>query len=405
LISLFISRRIRRPLDEIRRRAEAIGQGNLSERVSSSDMLEIDVLATTINHMADELNERISMITQQRDEENALLACMMESVIAVDVEKRVLKMNQSAQVLFGVNASVCGKNVMEIIRNNDLRDIIARALASSEPVEGSVSLPDDGRYLLAHGTTLKGVAGQRIGALVVLNDVTRLHRLEMMRRDFVADVSHELKTPITSIKGFVETLLDEGGKDSEQTKGFLRIVAKQTDRLMAIIEDLLMLSRLEQEDYRRDLPLEEALLKDVVESAIEVCRHKAREKQIEVKPSCASGLRARINAALFEQAIVNLVDNAIKYSPSGSVVRVDTKEDGGEVVLQVRDNGSGIEKEHLPRLFERFYRVDKGRSRQLGGTGLGLAIVKHIVLAHHGRVDVESVLGKGSVFTIVLPQV
>jgi two-component system phosphate regulon sensor histidine kinase PhoR len=199
--------------------------------------------------------------------------------------------------------------------------------------------------------------------------------------------------------------LDEGGKDSEQTKGFLRIVAKQTDRLMAIIEDLLMLSRLEQEDYRRDLPLEEALLKDVVESAIEVCRHKAREKQIEVKPSCASGLRARINAALFEQAIVNLVDNAIKYSPSGSVVRVDTKEDGGEVVLQVRDNGSGIEKEHLPRLFERFYRVDKGRSRQLGGTGLGLAIVKHIVLAHHGRVDVESVLGKGSVFTIVLPQV
>jgi len=402
VISMLVSRKISRPLDEIRRSAESIGRGNLAERLQPSGLKEIDVLAEAMNRMTGQLNERINTVTQQRDEQNALFSCMTESVFAVDTEKRLLKMNKSAMELFRADASTLGRNVMEVVRNNDLLDVVARALESSEPVEGDILLQSDGRYLHAHGTVLNGADGARIGALIVLYDVTRIRRLEVVRRDFVANVSHELKTPVTSIKGFVETLLDGAMKDPLGAEKFLKIVLRQADRLSAIIDDLLALSRLEQETETRTIFLEQGSLINILREAIEVCSLKAGEKLVKIILDCSDELTAKINPALLEQAVINLVDNAVKYSDEGTVVKVSASKKEDRVVIEVNDQGPGIEKIHQSRIFERFYRVDKGRSRQLGGTGLGLSIVKHIALVHKGDVGVESTPGAGSTFSIYL---
>ena len=246
------------------------------------------------------------------------------------------------------------------------------------------------------------------------------NRHENVRRDFVANVSHELKTPITSIKGFVETLREGAMNYPEDRMRFLDIIARHADRLNAIIEDLLSLSRIEQEVEREQIALEEGRIKEALDSAILVCAGKALEKQIRIDLACDEGLTAKINLPLLEQAVVNLIDNAIKYSGPESTIRIEAAKMGGEtvkmgmegeassapgeeIVIKVRDWGCGIPKEHLTRIFERFYRVDKARSRKLGGTGLGLAIVKHIVHAHGGRVLVESAPDKGSTFSLYLP--
>ncbi|MDH5458684.1 MAG: ATP-binding protein, partial [Nitrospinota bacterium] len=236
-----------------------------------------------------------------------------------------------------------------------------------------------------------------------LNDVTRLKRLENMRRDFVANVSHELKTPITSIKGFVETLLGGALDNPDDSKRFLEIVAGQADRLNAIIDDLLSLSQLEQDSEKAEIVIENRELKPVLEMAIQACAPKASEKTVHVDLNCLENITARINPQLFEQAVINLVDNAIKYSLPSTQVQVEVSVDNIELTVSVSDEGRGIEKEHFPRLFERFYRVDSDRSREMGGTGLGLAIVKHIAQVHGGSVSVDSSVGKGSIFRIHLP--
>jgi two-component system phosphate regulon sensor histidine kinase PhoR len=259
------------------------------------------------------------------------------------------------------------------------------------------------RWLHVHGTTLHDGEHQRIGALVVLHDTTRLRRLENVRRDFVANVSHELRTPVTSIKGFVETLLDGAMDDPESTRRFLRIILRQANRLNAIIEDLLTLSRIERGTEEVTIELGEDSVGEVLQAAIEMCQQSAADKGISLHLDCPPTLRLRMNAHLLEQAVVNLVGNAVKYSEPGSTVHIGACQDGGDIVIQVKDRGCGIEAKHLPRLFERFYRVDKARSRELGGTGLGLAIVKHIALAHRGAVEVESAVGHGSTFSIRLP--
>jgi two-component system phosphate regulon sensor histidine kinase PhoR len=246
-------------------------------------------------------------------------------------------------------------------------------------------------------------SGSRAGVLVVLHDVTQLRRLERIRSDFVANVSHELKTPITSIKGFVETLLDGAVDQPENAERFLRIVAAQSDRLNEIIEDLLTLSRLERDTDRAGISLQRGRVRDVLESAVGVCELKASQKNVSVKLTCDAGLHAEINPAMLEQAVVNLLSNAVKYSPEGETVLLEAAAGPTELVIRVRDHGCGIGPEHLPRLFERFYRVDKARSRKLGGTGLGLAIVKHIAQAHGGRATVESFPDQGSTFSLHLP--
>jgi two-component system phosphate regulon sensor histidine kinase PhoR len=235
-----------------------------------------------------------------------------------------------------------------------------------------------------------------------MNDITRLVQLETLRKDFVANVSHELKTPITSIKGFVETLLDAPDADWEERSRHLGIILNHTNRLNAIIEDLLSLSRLEQADQR--ITFREFALDDLIASVVDICRRRAEEKAIRVETSIEGSNAGWGNPNLLEQALVNLLDNALKYSAEGGVVKIRTTHDGDSLHFEVEDTGQGIPARDLPRIFERFYRTDRARSRELGGTGLGLAIVKHISRAHRGTVGVESVYGEGSRFSLDIPQ-
>ena len=244
---------------------------------------------------------------------------------------------------------------------------------------------------------------EHIGTLVVFNDVTHLRRLENMRQDFVANVSHEIKTPLTAIKGFVETLYQGTVEDPIEAQRFLGIIQKHVDRLSSIVEDLLSLSKIEQQDEHKAIKRKKGYIKDVFNSVTQICRSKAEEKNITISPVCSDHISSKFDATLLEQAVVNLLDNAIKYSDPESTIHLSAHHHNSEIQIKVEDQGMGIAKKHLPRLFERFYRVDKARSRTMGGTGLGLAIVKHIAQAHSGSVTVQSELGKGSTFTIHLP--
>jgi two-component system phosphate regulon sensor histidine kinase PhoR len=406
ILSLVISRRITRPIEQIKRTAESIARGNFQARSQVEQSDEIGSLSEAMNQMAAHLRDRIDTVVRQRNEIEAMLSSMIEGVIAVDEEERIISMNQAAAAMFSCDiAQSQGRSIQEVVRNTVLHEFVKNALTSHEPVEKDIALHSDGEKIInAHGTVLQDSDGQEVGALIVLNDITRLWRLEHIRRDFVANVSHEIRTPITAIKGFVETLREGTVKDPKDTKRFLGIVEKHVDRLEAIIEDLLSLSRIERGGEGEHIMLQRARIRDVLLTALQVCEVKAVPKRISLELSCNEELKANINPALLEQAVVNLIDNAIKFSNAGSTVQVKAVETAGKISISVRDQGSGIEKEHLPRLFERFYRVDKARSRRMGGTGLGLAIVKHIAQVHGGEVSVESTPGKGSTFSIHIPR-
>ncbi|WP_305045986.1 sensor histidine kinase [Geoalkalibacter sp.] len=407
LISLGLARRISRPLEEIRRGAERFAQGDLGRRLPVEGSAEIASLAEALNLMAAQLDERLQTMLSQRNEQEAVLGSMVEGVLAVDTDERLIRINSAAASLLGVDGTAAqGRVIHEVVRKADLQRFVARALNSSRPVEGDMVLHGarGELFLQAHGSPLRDSHGRNIGALVVLNDVTRLRRLERIRSDFVANVSHELKTPITAIRGFVETLLDGALDKPEDARRFLDIILRQSERLHSIIEDLLALSRIEQESERGGLEVQEGPLQPVLAAAIQVCEPAATAKALRVRLVCPEGLSAAMSAPLLEQALVNLIDNAVKYSPPGKDILVEAGGDDEGVLIRVRDWGVGISREHLPRLFERFYRVDKARSRKQGGTGLGLAIVKHIVQAHGGQISVESTPGEGSTFSLRLPR-
>ena len=405
VLSLGISRKMSRPLVELSEGARRFANGDFNYKLPVPDTEEIRNLAEAMNKMAHQLDERFQTIVRQRNEQEAILASMTEGVIAVDNREIVLDINDAAESLFGVDQkNVEGKSIQEAIRNTDLHRMVAETISSDEPVEQEITISAQGdRFLRAVGTHLLDASQNKIGVLIVLNDLTRLRHLENVRREFVANVSHELKTPITSIKGFVETLLEGPMKDDPDSEKFLRIIARQADRLNAIIEDILSLSRIEQEGEEERIEMEEGDVKGIIDAAVQSCEIKAREKHIQINRSCNSGIMALMNAPLLEHAVVNLIDNSIKYSEDGKEIMVACRRTNGEIQISVTDEGIGISSQHIPRLFERFYRADKARSRKMGGTGLGLAIVKHIVLAHNGTIDVESELGRGSTFTIRFP--
>jgi two-component system phosphate regulon sensor histidine kinase PhoR len=408
LLSLVMARRLSRPLEEMKQGAERFAQGDLRVKVPVPASDELASLAEALNYMAEQLDERIRTIIRQRQEQEAVLASMVEGVMAVDRRERLITLNQAGARLLGVDPETARERpIPEVVRHPDLQNFVTRALASSRQVDGEIILRDDGRdrLLQVRGTTLRDLQGQAFGALIVLNDVTRLRRLEQARRDFVANVSHELKTPITSIKGFVETLLDGAMQEPDNALSFLKIIAKHADRLNEIIDDLLSLSRIEQDSEQGKIALAPGRLKEVLQDAIQVCRERAAAKDMEIEITCPDDLAAQINAPLLLQAVVNLIDNAVKYSPAARPIQVEARQELGEVLVLVRDQGPGIAPEHIPRLFERFYRVDPGRSRKVGGTGLGLAIVKHIAQSHGGYVTLQSAPGKGSTFFIHLPQI
>ncbi|NOU36096.1 MAG: HAMP domain-containing protein [Kiritimatiellaceae bacterium] len=407
LLSLFVSRRISKPLENIRQGAERFAAGDFSYRLRVLGSAEVGALAETMNQMAEQLEERLQTVSNERNQREAVLSSMVEGVLAVDTDGHIISLNKAAAQFFNVfqPETAAGRSIEEVFRNVKLQRFVAEVLEGQETRECELAIQNhQAYYLQACGTNLLGAQNRRIGAVVVFNDVSRLRRLENLRRDFVANVSHELKTPITTIKGFVETLLDGAINDSVEAERFLKIVAKHADRLNAIIEDLLMLSRLEQ-GGKEGMEMQKAGLCGLMNSAVEVCARRAAEKNITICVECPEELTSVVNPPLVEQALINLIGNAVKYSADGKNVVVSAHSENGGVVLSVKDQGYGIEKEHLERLFERFYRVDKGRSRQEGGTGLGLSIVKHIAQAHGGTVSVQSRYGEGSTFSVFLPAV
>jgi len=404
-ISLLISRRIVRPIETIKQGAAKYAQGDLRHKLPVFESGEVGELARVLNEMAGQLDNRINTINQQRNELEAVLSSMIEGVMAIDNDEHLMSINQSAARILKRNPQALQKQtIQEVVRNQELHRFVKEALASHEGIARDILIYEGGEQTLhTHSTPLMDADNRKIGILVVLNDVTQLRRLENMRRDFAANVSHEIKTPLTAIKGFVETLQHNAIDDPAEVQRFLGIIEKHVNRLTAIVEDLMHLSRIEQRK-ETDLILARRDLKEVLQSAIAQCSEAARKKNVNITFSGDQNITALIDTTLLEQAFINLVDNAIKYSDADSVVEISTIFEGEEVVINFQDHGIGIPPEHLPRLFERFYRADEARSRKLGGTGLGLAIVKHIVQSHRGRVAVKSQPGIGSTFSIILPK-
>lgn len=405
-----VAKRAAAGVEELAESASQLARGSLEVSIPTPDLAELSTIAAAVTGLRDQLLERARTIGRQGSQQAAVLGSMVEGVLAVDHRHRLLSINTAAADLLDLEpGKVLLRPLQEVVRNPDLRRFVLRALDCKETIEDDLVLRDASRerVLLVRGTALRSSSGTDHGAVIVLNDVTHFRHLENIRRDFVANVSHELKTPTASIRGFVETLMDGALENREDTLRFLSIISRQAERLEAIIEDLLALSRIERIEESSDLTLETVPLTEVISAAIGSCQLRADERAIAVSVDCDPAVIVAVNPPLLEQALINLIDNAIKYSDPGKTVRIAVMlkgdHDDRSITIAVADEGSGIDEQYLPRIFERFYRVDRGRSRNLGGTGLGLSIVKHIVQAHGGSVDVKSTPGVGSVFSLHLP--
>ncbi|SIQ61150.1 two-component system, OmpR family, phosphate regulon sensor histidine kinase PhoR [Alkalispirochaeta americana] len=404
IITALIINRAQKPLRRIQEGARHFSRGNLTHRIEVRGPEEVSLVAAALNGMAERLAGTIHRIEDQRNESEAVLTSMVEGVILVDANKEIRSMNIASQKLFRKEGIPCrGMSLLEHLQNPALDHFAGDVLKTGGYAEATITLGKAPPvHVQVHGTLLRRQDDRGPRVLLVLNDITRLKQLEAMRRDFVANVSHELKTPVTAILGFVETLLDEVPDGADHTQQFLNIIGKHANRLNLIIEDLLALSRLESQEGMID-PARFSLER-IIERVFEGYRDQARRKDIHLRVHYDGHAQACGAANLLEQALNNLVENAIKYSEPGGEVAIIVENRNKEIRIQVKDTGQGIPQEDVPRIFERFFRVDRARSRELGGTGLGLAIVKHIVLAHQGEIMVDTREGSGSTFTLRIPQ-
>lgn len=413
-LSYILARRISRPLEKIRQGAARLAAGESDHSIILEDgnvAREIAKLAVAFNTMGEQVNSRINMISQQRNELEAVFSSMTDGVLAIGSNHKIIRINKATANLFHIDGQAVQKKTYEgVIRNRELQQFLSNCLKQESIKTKDIVLQENGRNLSLriHAVPLFDGESRRMGSLIILNDLTMLHELEHVRQDFVANVSHELKTPVTAIRGSVETLLDGAVDDHEAAGRFLRIINRQVMRLDAIIDDLLTLARIEDTAEIHDHHLVPEQICPILKAAVQACAVQAEQKHITLKMDCGQELIAPVNRTMLEQALINLLTNAITYSPKGKpiVLQADILPDitgKNRLRISVEDQGPGIAREHRERIFERFYRCDKARSRKKGGTGLGLAIVKHVAQVHNGEVLLTSTPGGGATFTLVFP--
>lgn len=407
--SWWMSKALVRPLEIIKVQAQQLAKGDFSSRVqlSSNDSRESEQLGQAFNEIAIQLNQRIETILNQRNEQEAVFSSMVEGVIAVDNSKKILRINQAAYNILKISEkNIEGVKLKNVIENTELHNLILFALQQDEPAGQEIIIHNEDEHeqvLFAQSAPLLDVHKNKCGTLVVFNDRTKLKEFELQRKEFVANVSHELRTPLTAIQGLSETLIEFPNLVQEKRAHFIGVIHTHSIRLESIIENLLTLSKIEKETEIDEIDLVDESITLALSNAIFLCKDRALKRNIDIILNNAEDITFKHNSSLIEQAIINLINNAIKYSDGYTKIIITVIKQKHDIKISVADQGSGIPEEHLSRLFERFYRVDKARSRQLGGTGLGLSIVKHIALAHKGTVTVSSEIDKGSIFTLILP--
>ena len=403
LISFLVSIFISRPIREMAWVAQGIGRGDFSRRVVVSSRDELGNLAEAFNHMSEQIKLRIDEVLRNKSRLEAVLLSMFEGVVVVDSHSTIILMNQTLRDLLYIREDPVGKRLLEAIRNVEIQEIVDNTLKLERGVtsrEISLVFPQE-KVLLVHGTPV--IRENTVeGGVFVFHDITELRKLEKIRQDFVANVSHELRTPISSIKGYAETLL-EGALDEKKTaRDFLEIIHLDANRLAQLIDDLLDLSKIES--GKLPLELKPCSIKSIVEKVLARLKKAIKDRSIVVHKDIPGDIPdVFADEVGIIQVLFNLIDNAIKYNQERGEITIRARSKDAFVQVDISDTGVGIPEKDLPRIYERFYRVDKARSRELGGTGLGLSIVKHIVHAHQGEVSVQSIVGQGSTFTITLP--
>lgn len=401
LISLIVSK----PLTEMADIAKAMAKGDFSRKPSIYSQDEIGDLAMALSYMSDEIKGKMERIKQESVKLDVVLSSMFEGIMVVGEKGGILLMNPSLRKLFFVDSAPDAKTPMEMIRNTQVQDIVDKIIKDKQRLiseEIIISQPEE-KMLKINGVPI--IRNNILeGAVLVFHDITELRRLERVRQDFVANVSHELRTPISSIKGYAETLLEGAIDDKDNLKEFISIIYQDSNRLANLIDDLLDLSKIESGKMKMVfMPLD---IKPILNRCIAVLEKSIKAKALSITIDLPNDLpKVSADDKRLSQVFLNLLDNAVKYTPESRGIKIRAFANEKMVQIEISDTGIGIPEKDLPRIFERFYRVDKARSRELGGTGLGLSIVKHIVLAHGGQVWVKSELGQGSTFSFIIPQV
>ncbi|TVX92339.1 two-component system histidine kinase PnpS [Paenibacillus agilis] len=413
IVSYRIAHKLTRPIENMTRVALRIAKRDYSARVEATGKDELGQLGSAINAMADSLEEQVDEIRENESRLRSVLDHMMNGIVMVDANGRVGLMNGKAEQLFGLSCKEClGKNYTDIRIPSELQVIISEVMMYRNYVqhETTVYYPEE-RLLDIHAVPVYYTDDEWAGLLLMMQDLSELRRLERMRSEFVANVSHELKTPIAAVKGFAETLLNGAIQDAETAHSFVQIIHDESERLNRLIGDLLELSKIQS----RQVPMQYSPvhLPSLLEQTVHILGKNADRKEIEITLQVTDDLFIEADEDRLRQIVLNLLSNAINYTPEGGKVKLCAKpilvgtfndsEPDEQIEISITDTGIGIPKKDLPRIFERFYRVDKARSRSSGGTGLGLSIVKHLVESHHGTLKVESEVGVGTTFTITLP--
>jgi len=405
LLSFIVHKIFFGPIQQMQRITEKITRGDYKTRLSLGRKDELGQLANNLNEMSLELQNKIDEITHDKNELKAILSSMVEGVVVIGKDEKIILLSDPVcQMLELRSKDVIGKPYWEIIRHEEINSLLEESIAQKKALQKEITLlsPNENHFSMQISPVLSEDSKDFSGVVAIFHDITELKKLEDVRTEFVANVSHELKTPLTTIKGFVETLKEGALTDKEKSQRFLDIIQKHTDRLEYLVNDLLTISAIESKEIK--LNFEQTQIDKVIESAVHLCSEALKQKQHQLEITVDKNLPdLLLDKAKMEQAFLNLLDNAIKFTNAGGNIRVSASHDNNFIRVDFKDNGIGIPQQHLPRLFERFYRVDKGRSRELGGTGLGLSIVKHIVQIHNGKVSVQSEPSKGSLFSVFLP--